>query len=73
MRILMAREAIQFLQSGLGSTEAAQRAVARLEELGGSTGGLILIDRYGKAGYARNTSHMPVCMITDSEKFTVDS
>jgi isoaspartyl peptidase/L-asparaginase-like protein (Ntn-hydrolase superfamily) len=39
----------------------------------GSTGGLILIDRHGKAGYARNTTHMPICMITGGEGPFLDS
>jgi isoaspartyl peptidase/L-asparaginase-like protein (Ntn-hydrolase superfamily) len=36
-------------------------------------GGLILIDRWGKVGYARNTSRMPVCYITDAADIMADS
>ena len=39
----------------------------------GSTGGLILIDRRGKIGYARNTTHMPVCSITEKSIMAIDS
>jgi isoaspartyl peptidase/L-asparaginase-like protein (Ntn-hydrolase superfamily) len=39
----------------------------------GSTGGLILIDRDGNIGYARNTTHMPVCSITGSARIKWDS
>jgi beta-aspartyl-peptidase (threonine type) len=64
MRILMARDAVQLLQEGFEPGEAASMAIATLAELTGSTGGIILIDRFGKIGYARNTSHMPVCGVT---------
>lgn len=64
MRILMARDAVQLLQDGIEPREAAHKAIETLEELTGSTGGLILIDRTGKIGYARNTTHMPVCYVT---------
>jgi L-asparaginase / beta-aspartyl-peptidase len=73
MRILMARDAVQLLQNGIEPGEAAPMAIKNLEVLTGSTGGLILIDRRGKIGYARNTTHMPVCMVSDSGKFRLDS
>jgi isoaspartyl peptidase/L-asparaginase-like protein (Ntn-hydrolase superfamily) len=47
--------------------------VAKLEQLTGSTGGLIVIDRHGQFGYARNTTHMPVCAINRSGNITLDS
>ena len=73
MRILMARDAVQLLQNDMEPGEAARMAIKNLEVLTGSTGGLILIDRRGKIGYARNTTHMPVCMVSDSGKFRLDS
>lgn len=73
MRILMARDAVQLLQDGIESREAARMAVDTLEELTGSTGGLILVDRTGKFGYARNTTHMPVCSISDASNVLLDS
>ena len=73
MRILMARDAVQLLQNGIEPGEAAPMAIKNLEVLTGSTGGLILIDRHGKIGYARNTTHMPVCTVSESGKFTLDS
>jgi isoaspartyl peptidase/L-asparaginase-like protein (Ntn-hydrolase superfamily) len=39
----------------------------------GSTGGLIVIDRQGRIGYARNTLRMPVCFVTDSNGAETDS
>jgi beta-aspartyl-peptidase (threonine type) len=66
MRIVMARDAVRLLQNGMDPGEAARMAVVTLEELTGSTGGLILIDRHGRIGYARNTTCMPVCSIMNS-------
>jgi beta-aspartyl-peptidase (threonine type) len=63
MRVVMARDAVQLLQDGLEPSEAARTAVAKLEQLTGRTGGLIVIDRHGQFGYARNTTHMPVCAL----------
>jgi len=73
MRIVMARDAVQLLQNDMEPGEAARMAIKNLEALTGSTGGLILIDRRGKIGYARNTTHMPVCSITEKSIMAIDS
>jgi len=63
IRALMARDAVQLLQDGIEPTEAAGMALENLEELTGSTAGLILIDARGRVGFGRNTTHMPVCYV----------
>ena len=63
IRVLMARDAVQLLQEGIEPTEAAAMALDNLEELTGSTAGLILVDARGRVGFGRNTSHMPVCYV----------
>jgi L-asparaginase / beta-aspartyl-peptidase len=73
IRILMANAALDFLRSGLDPMESAKRAVTLLEEKTGSTGGLILIDRQGRIGYARSTERMPVCFITGADDIGVES
>jgi len=73
IRILMARAALEYLQNGIEPFEAARRAVDDLEQLTGSTGGLILIDRCGRVAYARNTSHMPICSITHTGEISLAS
>ena len=73
IRIVMAKTALDFLRSGLDPTEAANRAVTLLAEKTGSTGGLIIVDRQGRVGYARNTSHMPVCSITASTDIKIEN
>ena len=67
IRILLARSAVAYLQQGSEAQAAANMAMIDLEDDRiRSTGGIILIDRWGQIGYARNTTHMPVCMIIDS-------
>jgi beta-aspartyl-peptidase (threonine type) len=73
MRVLMARAALEYLQNGIEPCEAARRAVDDLEQLTGSTGGLILIDPCGQVAYARNTSHMPICSITSAGEISLAS
>ena len=49
-------------------------AVSDLEdERIGGTGGIILIDRWGNVGHARNTTHMPVCSVTAGAAMAVES
>jgi beta-aspartyl-peptidase (threonine type) len=74
IRVVLAKTAAEILKSGGGPKSAADQSVALLaEKIVGSTGGLIMIDRHGKIGYARNTTHMPVCFITTTTSLTTDS
>jgi beta-aspartyl-peptidase (threonine type) len=73
IRTVLAKSAVDLLKAGVDRQSAAEQAVALLAEKTGGTGGLILIDRQGKIGYARNTTHMPVCWITNSGQPTTDS
>ena len=73
IRIVLAKSAVDLLKAGADPQAAVEDAVALLSAQTGSTGGLILIDRQGKIGYARNTTHMPVCWITNSDSPTTDS
>src|SRR5258708_4435284 len=75
MRLVLAKNAVGFLHevdNGEAQT-AARMAIAHLEERLQSTGGIILIDRSGNIGYARSTSHMPVCWMTAAGISTTDS
>jgi len=66
IRLLLGRNAVSYLQEGSEPMNAAKLAMTDLEDdrIRGM-GGIILIDRFGKIGYARNTTHMPVCWITE--------
>ena len=73
IRVVLAKSAVDLLKNGLDAQSAAKQAIELLAAKTESTGGLILIDRHGKIGYARNTTHMPVCSITDGDDLTLDS
>ncbi len=66
IRVLLAKTALEFLCSGMTPVDCAERAVTLLLERTSGTGGLVMIDRQGRVGYARNTSHMPLCFITEA-------
>ena len=75
MRLVLTKSAVDFLHevdNGEAQT-AARMAIAHLEERLQSTGGIILIDRSGKIGYARNMSHMPVCWVLSGDEIGIDS
>jgi beta-aspartyl-peptidase (threonine type) len=63
MRVVLGKTAAEFIHAGADAASAARQAVAVLGQKTGSTGGLIVIDQQGRIGYARNTTHMPVCFI----------
>jgi beta-aspartyl-peptidase (threonine type) len=63
MRLVLAKVATELVRSGLEPFAAAQQAIEQLGKKTGGIGGLIVIDRYGRIGRARNTSHMPVSFI----------
>jgi len=75
MRLVLAKSAVDFLHEAdeIEAQTAARMAIAHLEERLQSTGGIILIDRSGNIGYARNTSHMPVCWVLSGDKIGMDS
>lgn len=73
IRVVLGKSAVDFLKAGADPQAAAAQAVNLLQSKTGSTGGLILIDRRGNIGYARNTTHMPVCSITAGENLSLDS
>jgi beta-aspartyl-peptidase (threonine type) len=73
IRVVMAKSALEFLRGGSHPMEAAKKAVEYLKEKTDGQGGLIIVDRTARVGYARNTSHMPVCVINGPGKVITDS
>jgi L-asparaginase / beta-aspartyl-peptidase len=63
IRAGLARTALDLVRDGLPPADAASRAIAELERLTGSEAGLIMVDREGRTGQARNTPHMPVWVV----------
>jgi beta-aspartyl-peptidase (threonine type) len=64
---------IDFLAEGIDPNAAARKSLELLEAKTGAQAGLIMIDCHGRIGYARNTTHMPVCFIRGNQSIAVDS
>ena len=73
IRVVLAKSAVDLLKNGADPQSAAKQAIELLAAKTESSGGLILIDRHRKIGYARSTTHMPVCAITGPEQVFLDS
>ena len=68
-----AKSTVDLLRQGATPSEAARLAVDLLAAKTGSTAGLIIVDQTGRIGYARNTTHMPVCSVSGSGIAATDS
>jgi len=73
IRVVLAKSAVDFLKVGAAPHAAGSQALDLLAAKTASTAGLILIDRQGKIGYARNTTHMPVCWVLSGDEIGIDS
>ena len=73
VRIVMAKTALDLLKDGAEPQAAAHQAIALLGQKTGGTAGLIMIDRQGRIGYARNTERMPVSFTQSDGQIQSDS
>jgi beta-aspartyl-peptidase (threonine type) len=73
IRIVMAKTALDLLKDDAGPQAAANQAIALLAQKIGGIAGLIMIDRQGRIGYARNTERMPVSFILSDGQVHLDS
>jgi beta-aspartyl-peptidase (threonine type) len=73
IRIVMAKTALDLLKDEAGPQAAANQAIALLAQKIGGIAGLIMIDRQGRIGYARNTERMPVSFILSDGQVHLDS
>jgi len=73
MRVVMAKTALDGLKDGADPQATAHQAIALLAQKTGATAGLIMIDRLGRIGYARNTERMPVAWIEGNDHVELDS
>jgi beta-aspartyl-peptidase (threonine type) len=64
MKVVLAKSATDDLRSGKSAQEAADAAVQLLARRVKGTGGLILLDRNGKPGFAFSTPHMAFGYVT---------
>jgi len=67
IRLLIAKRAADFVGSGNTAREAAEAAIAVLSAKAPETGsgGLIVVDRKGNVGFARNSQHMALAYMID--------
>ncbi|MGH8399821.1 MAG: isoaspartyl peptidase/L-asparaginase family protein [Gammaproteobacteria bacterium] len=61
IRTTLARSAAYLLEEGSDVAGAADLAIRYFADRTGSEAGLIMVDRKGRIGFARNAVHMPVC------------
>jgi beta-aspartyl-peptidase (threonine type) len=71
MKIVMAKTAAELLRAGQTPESAAQTCVRLLADRAHGTGGLILIDRNGRPGFAFNTSRMAYGYVASDTSFVV--
>jgi len=60
MRVVLSKTATDAAERGLSAQQAADYAIQVLQERTGGFGGIIVVDRQGRTGYAYNTPHMAV-------------
>ncbi len=65
MRLLIAQRAAAFAAAGQSAQQAADSAIAVLSARAHGKGGLIVIDRQGNTGLARNSDHMAYAYIRE--------
>jgi len=58
MRVVLSKTTTDAIASGLTAQEAAERAIGILWDRVGGVGGVIVVDREGRCGFAHNTSYM---------------
>jgi L-asparaginase / beta-aspartyl-peptidase len=68
LRVGMARGAIDRMRAGTSAADAARAAVDELAARVGGRGGIILVDRHGAVGQARNTTAMTWAAIVDGNE-----
>ena len=65
IRLLLAKRVADFLAAGLSAQGAATAAIRLLGERTSGEGGLIVLDRHGRVGYARNSATMAHAFMMD--------
>jgi beta-aspartyl-peptidase (threonine type) len=71
MKIVMAKTAVELLRAGQPPQDAAQACVRLLAARAHTTGGLILLDRTGRPGFAFNTPRMAYAYAAPGGSFVV--
>jgi beta-aspartyl-peptidase (threonine type) len=58
MRVVLAKFVVDCLRNGSDPAAAARRGIAHLSQRAAGSGGVIVVDPFGRFGYACNTPHM---------------
>jgi beta-aspartyl-peptidase (threonine type) len=58
LRLCLAKSAVDLMRARVPAEEAARAVIRQLGGRLGGTGGVILVDRSGRLGFARNTRTM---------------
>lgn len=64
IRTTLARHAAWLVEQGADAPRATEQAIQYLVRQTRGQAGLIVMDKAGRAGFARNTVHMPVCVMS---------
>jgi len=72
IRAVWARDTAELLRAGADPMVVADLAVSRLDRASAGKGGVIIVDPYGRIGWAFNTPHMTfACMRADRAEFEI--
>lgn len=64
-RLVLAKTLVDLLQGGIHPNVAAAHAMRMLSGKTGGEGGCIVIDNFGRIGWAHSTAHLPCAYMTD--------
>ncbi len=73
IRTTLARHAAYLCEQGMEAAAAARQALAFFTDKTRGEAGLILMDGGGRAGFARNSFHMPVCVLSSDAGVITES
>lgn len=73
IRTTLARYAAWRVEQGADASHAAETAIQFLARQTQGQAGIIVMDAAGRAGFARNSVHMPVCAISDDGRMRLEA
>lgn len=72
IRVVLAKTVVDLLRPDVPIQVTAKQAIGILAEQTGDEGGVIVVNERGDVGYARNTTHMPVCWVREDGDLVTD-
>lgn len=72
IRVTLARHAAYLVERGAEAAKAARQAIAYCSGKTRGEAGLILVDRSGGIGFARNSVNMPICAMADDARVVLE-